>query len=200
MRPAILPPTPGFIVVNRLIATRMNSENQFQQWFLLKKNESEPFGPSTLDQLRAWAASAKISPMDMVSSDQESWFRAPMLPELEMDWLIKISADQYYGPTTLGAVNEFLEAGQINIDTMLINCKSGQQHYIADMDLEIVDLSEEDSGAPAAETSIGLSPEEKIRALEETLEEERRTLRTLEQQFHQLSVLYKQETGKDPRI
>ena len=40
-----------------------------------------------------------------------------MVPDLGMDYLVEVSTDQYYGPTTLGAVREFLLIGEINAET-----------------------------------------------------------------------------------
>ena len=42
-----------------------------------------------------------------------------MIPELGMDYLVEVSTDQYYGPTTLGAVREFLVIGEITSDSYL---------------------------------------------------------------------------------
>jgi hypothetical protein len=72
------------------------------------------FGPISFDQLKQWAMEAQISPLDKVSTDQTNWMKAPMVPGLEMDYLVEVSADQFYGPTTLGAVREFLQMGEIH--------------------------------------------------------------------------------------
>ena len=77
-----------------------------QHWFLLKHDDGTLFGPVKLSQLKLWANEAQISPWDKVSSDQHSWIKAPMLPELEMVYLVEVDPDQYYGPTTLGALTE----------------------------------------------------------------------------------------------
>ena len=49
------------------------------------------FGPITFDQLHQWALDAQVSPLDKVSSDEKTWLKAPMVPELEMDYLIEVS-------------------------------------------------------------------------------------------------------------
>ena len=53
---------------------------------------------------KQWASDAQVSPLDKVSTDQQTWSRAPMIPGLEMDYLVEVSPDQYYGPTTFGAI------------------------------------------------------------------------------------------------
>ena len=56
-----------------------------------------------------------------------------MIPELEMDYLVEVSPDQYYGPTTLGAVREFLVMGEINRDTTITNCKDGSTQTVREI-------------------------------------------------------------------
>lgn len=92
------------------------------QWYLLKVSENEVFGPAPLSQLRTWAAEAKISPMDRVSKDNRiSWQRAPMITELQMDWLVEMPDGFLYGPTSVGTLQEFLATGEIDERTTVIN-------------------------------------------------------------------------------
>ena len=92
------------------------------QWYLLKVSGNEIFGPAPLGQLRIWAAEAKISPMDRVSNDnRKSWRRAPMVTELQMDWLVEMPDGLLYGPTSVGTLQEFLATGEIDERTTVIN-------------------------------------------------------------------------------
>lgn len=94
-----------------------------QEWHLLKASDREVYGPVDMDQLRSWAAEAKISPLDKVSDDNRiSWVRAPMIEELQMDWLIEMPDNYLYGPTNVGTIQEFLATGEIDENVMLINC------------------------------------------------------------------------------
>src|SRR5438874_8145509 len=104
-----------------------------QKWFLMKHDDGSVFGPISLDQLRQWAIEAQISPLDKVSTDERTWIKAPMVPELEMDYLIEVSPDQHYGPTTLGSVREFLQMGEINGETIITNCKDGSEQAIKEI-------------------------------------------------------------------
>ena len=80
-------------------------------WYLRKYEGGGIFGPLPFDQLSRWASKARVAPRDLVSSDQENWMKAPMLLELGMDWLVEVTSERYYGPTTLGAINEFVRLG-----------------------------------------------------------------------------------------
>lgn len=104
-----------------------------QIWYLQKHDDQTVFGPVNVDNLRDWAMAAKISPLDRVSCDHEkTWDRAPMIPSLHMDWLVEVSDNYLYGPTTIGTVQEFIANGEIDESTKVINCKDGKRYVIGD--------------------------------------------------------------------
>jgi len=104
------------------------------QWFLLKVADNEVFGPAPLDQFRIWAAEAKISPLDRVSNDDRtSWVRAPMVTELQMDWLIEMPDNFLYGPTSVGTLQEFLATGEIDSNVTVINTLDGLKTRIGEL-------------------------------------------------------------------
>src|SRR5204862_1065734 len=85
------------------------------------------------DQLSSWASAAQVAPQDVVSTDQQTWLKAPMVPQLGMDWLVEVTSEHYYGPTTVGAIQEFIRLGDINADTFVINSCDGARRQIRDM-------------------------------------------------------------------
>lgn len=198
-------------------------------WLLKKYEEDAVFGPVSLEQLREWAYSAQISPMDRVSNnDGTTWIRAPMVPELDMDWLVEVTADHLYGPTTLGAVQEFMDAEEVHDETRIINCVDGTSTKIGDIshieyeefEEEIVEeeqlelqeddeeplVKEEHQETPApVRTSIRVSLQQKVRDLEASLLDERRALQIAEESYRRLEARYealRQEfidaTGQEP--
>src|SRR5881398_3076856 len=102
-------------------------------WYLRKYDDGGIFGPLPFDQLSRWASKARVAPRDLVSSDQETWLKAPMLTELGMDWLVEVTSEHYYGPTTVGAIQEFIRLGDINADTFVINSCDGTRRQIGEM-------------------------------------------------------------------
>ena len=96
-----------------------------ENWYLRKHDSGEVFGPVPFEKIREWADSAQVNPLDTLSIDQLIWTKAPMIPEMEMDWLIVVSENLLYGPTTAEALLEFEELGEINPSTALINCNTG---------------------------------------------------------------------------
>ena len=167
-----------------------------QDWFLRKHEEGTIFGPLPFVQLARWASSAQVAPHDAVSTDQLTWMKAPMLPELEMDWLVEVTTERFYGPTTLGAIQEFVRLGEINGDTFVINTRDGLRRRIDEMPLVLAQISIEeepptDSASPAA-SGMSINVEDRIRDLEQSLREERRALQEAEERYRALELKYQE--------
>ena len=142
-------------------------------WFLMKNDDGSVFGPISFEQLRQWSMDAQVSPLDKVSTDEKTWLKAPMLPELQMDYLVEVSPDQFYGPTTLGAVREFLQIGEIHADTTVTNCRDGSSALVRDIP-ELHTAAEVEEPLQPERTSIRVNLQQRIRDLEEVIMEERR--------------------------
>ena len=97
------------------------------QWYLRKHVDGEIFGPVAFDQIREWAMSAQIHPQDAISNDARTWNKAPMLEDLHMDWLVEVTGQPLYGPTTAETLLEFLSLGEISAETKILNCCSGEK-------------------------------------------------------------------------
>jgi hypothetical protein len=172
-----------------------------QKWFLRKHEDGSTFGPVRFEQITRWAAAAQIAPHDTLSSDGQTWIKAPMLPQLGMDWLVELTSEHYYGPTTFGALREFVRLGEIDGETVVINTCDGTRRQIREMpDLwETAAPSEADENqfqiqlgdpvAPAV-SKMSIRLEERIHDLEQTLEEERRALAESEQRYAALEQKY----------
>ena len=156
----------------------------------MKYEDGGVFGPVTFDQIRQWAVDAQISPLDKLSQDEQSWLKAPMIPELEMDFLIEVSPDQYYGPTTIGALKEFLEMGEIGPDTYITNCKDGSTLTVKEFPelLPAINAGGEGSRTEPIRTNIRLSLQQRIRDLEHSLLEERRARESAEKLVEKLEA------------
>jgi hypothetical protein len=158
-----------------------------QHWYLMKNDDGTTFGPIGFDQLREWSLEAQVSPLDKVSTDNKNWIKAPMVPELEMDYLIEVSPDQFYGPTTLGAVREFLTMGEINSDTVVTNCRDGTNKTVKDMPGMKPTIDEDEAFQPVR-SSIRVNLQKRIRELEEALMEERRAREQAEHHVEKLEA------------
>ena len=101
-------------------------------WLLKKHGEGEIHGPVSFEKLREWAESAQINPQDSISSDGKTWTKAPMNTDMQMDWLIEVPDNPLYGPTTRGALLEFLRMGEITTSTRIVNCCTGENLTLAE--------------------------------------------------------------------
>lgn len=165
-----------------------------QDWFLRKHEDGNVFGPLPFAQLARWASSAQVAPHDGVSTDQTTWLKAPMLPELGMDWLVEVTTERFYGPTTLGAIQEFLRLGEINGDTIVINSCDGSRRRVSEMSLVISQPTAEEVSATEdvhpAPTGMSIKLEDRIRDLEQSLREERRAVQEAEERYRALELKY----------
>jgi hypothetical protein len=172
-----------------------------KEWFLRKHEDGSVFGPVPFQQLTHWASAAQIAPHDALSTDQLAWMKAPMLPQLGMDWLVEVTSERYYGPTTLGAIQEFIRLGEIDGDTFIVNSCDGTRKPIREMSILLqtrspedqrqVEVSEERVPAPAA-SGISVDLHDRIRELEQSLQEERRALLETEARYRDLENQYRE--------
>ena len=171
-----------------------------QSWFLRKHEDGSTFGPVRFDQIARWAAAAQIAPHDTLSNDRQTWVKAPMLAQLGMDWLVELTSEHFYGPTTLGALQEFIRLGEIDGETLVINTRNGARCKIQEMP-QLWETGQTDAGGAQTEIQLGdpVGPavegmsipfQERIRDLEQNLEEERRALVEAERRYTELKQKY----------
>jgi hypothetical protein len=177
-------------------------------WYLLKAADNEIFGPAPLDQLRNWAAEAKISPLDRVSNDErKTWNRAPMIAELQMDWLIEMPDNFLYGPTSVGTLQEFLATGEIDDHVTVINTLDATKTRISELPffkaspqrvrgaIEIVPPS---AGGSPAEQTHG-NQKQRNAWLDKQVMELQRDIVRLQEAYASLRQQFVETTGRDPK-
>src|SRR5437667_8993967 len=171
-----------------------------QSWFLRKHEDGTVFGPLSFAQLQQWASAAQIAPHDKLSTDQQTWQKAPMYPELQMDWLVEVTSDHYYGPTTIGAIAELVRLGEITEETFIINSCDGTRRPINEV-RELLKQAEAEEQAQSALDSplpyqlpaapgMAINLRERINVLEQLLQEERRAFQESEERYQELEARY----------
>jgi hypothetical protein len=165
------------------------------QWFLRKHEDNSIFGPLTFEQLASWASSAQIAPHDSISTDQANWMKAPMLPELGMDWIVEVTSERLYGPTTLGAIRDFMRLGEIGEENFVINACDASRQQVRDLAPLLEALpsdarTEPDDASRPTAAGIAVDVNDRIRELEDALREERRAFAELEQHHRDLEQRY----------
>ena len=172
-----------------------------QKWFLRKHEDGSTFGPVQFEQITRWAAAAQVAPHDTLSNDGQTWTKAPMLPQLGMDWLVELTSEHYYGPTTLGALREFIRLSEIDGETVVINACDGTHRQIREIpelwetaaqpsaDENQIEIQLGDPVGPAV-AKMSMRLQERIRDLEQTIQEERRALAESQQRYSELERKY----------
>ncbi len=147
-------------------------------WRLKKHDSGEIFGPVPFEKILEWARTAQIAPQDMISDDGEVWTKAPMNPALRMDYIVKLDDDHYYGPTTSEALLEFLENGEINAKTVILDCCTSEEKPFGEWDFfpKPEEEPEEVTFRSPGKGLVRLGLQKRIRELEVNLLEKRRQL------------------------
>ena len=83
--------------------------------------------------------------------------KAPMLSELGMDWLVEVTTERYYGPTTLGAIQEFVRLGEITPESYVINTCDGSRRQIQEIEPFSPTPDEEPNGSEQTPAAAGMS-------------------------------------------
>ena len=177
-------------------------------WHLLKASDKEVYEAKSLETLRGWAADAKISPLDKISSDNRmSWQRAPMIPELQMDLLVQMPDNYLYGPTNVATIQEFLATGEIDENVTIINCLDNKEARLADLSWFQASPHHIRS---AATTFIGTGrnddknsagdamQQSRIVTLEKQVMELQRVVDEWQQAYSSLRQQFVEATGRDP--
>ena len=175
-------------------------------WFLLKASDKEVFGPTDLDTLRSWAAEAKISPLDKISADnRQTWSRAPMIPELQMDLLIQMPDNYLYGPTNVATIQEFLATGEIDENVTIINCLDNSESRLGELGWFRASPHQTRSATTTFQgTGYDRSPStddaalRRIAALERQTMELQRVVDEWQQAYLRLQQQYIESVGRDP--
>jgi len=158
-----------------------------ENWYLRKHDDNEIYGPVHINKIQEWASQAQVAPNDALSDDAVIWTKAPMIPELGMDFLVHVSEDSYYGPTTSGALLEFFKLGEIKADTMIINCVTGDEISFSETEFFPGEPETPETLLTAPERrSIRSSLQQRVRELELSLVERNRLLQMAEDRIKKL--------------
>ena len=117
-----------------------------------------------------------------------------------MDWLAELTTEHYYGPTTPGALREFIRLGEIDGETVIINTCDGARRQVREMpdlwesaqpevDKDQIEIQLGDPVRPTV-SKMSLRLQERIRDLEQALQEERSALAESQQRYNELERKY----------
>jgi hypothetical protein len=171
-------------------------------WRVKKTGDESIYGPVDANILKEWANSAQIAPHDMIDLSDDNWRNAPDVDFLDMHWLVKLPGDDIYGPTTLGALREFIQDGLITEKTTATHVRTNQSLPIGAL-FAAVEFEKKralrrppkESKKSTASLAVDMAKEQRIRQLEEDLKELKKEHESLTHKYRQLS-LQMQESGR----
>jgi len=98
----------------------------------LRLQDGKLFGPVSEGELYAWAADCRIGPGQQVSRDRKQWQPVESIPELRMQWHVRLVNGALYGPLNAFAVPHLVREGVAVADAPLTNCEGGAEQPLAD--------------------------------------------------------------------
>jgi len=177
-------------------------------WYLIKAATNEEYGPLSHETLIGLAAEAKISSMDKLSNDgRQTWLRAPMVRELQMDWLIQMPDLYLYGPTNVSTIQEFLATGDIDESVTLIHCVNGTESRLRDLAFfkvspqQVRSVSSTNNGTQWPDLNKGSGEamlQQRVKVLEKQIMEYQRSLDEWQRAHSILTQQFIEATGREP--
>ena len=89
-----------------------------ESWYF-RNGDGAEYGPVDLATLTSWAAEGRITPSGYVSTDRESWHRAPELSALGMVWLVETEPGKFFGPFHTQVVQNLRARGGLPSGTII---------------------------------------------------------------------------------
>jgi flagellar motor protein MotB len=102
-----------------------------EQWYV-KIDDGTIYGPVDTETLKAWAAQGRVEPTSELSSDQEHWFPAERMRELQMDWVAALPDGSTYGPFNICLLPELRKDGVLPAEATLRQRHTGETHGLDD--------------------------------------------------------------------
>jgi len=124
-----------------------------------------------------------------------------MMAELKMDWLIEVPSNPLYGPTTEGALLEFLKEGEIDLSTRIVNCCTGEATSVCEAPFykKTMVASIHGGATPGDSNEIKTNLPKRIHRLETSLLEKQVLLNTakvtIDRLRHQVEELEKENAN-----
>lgn len=103
----------------------MAEEKESTEYYV-RGADDKVFGPVDMTTLVEWTGDSRLDSTSVVSTDQKQWTPAPLIPELEMIWLVETDPGTFYGPFNRRVVDGLIEAGTISRETRLYVLDTGK--------------------------------------------------------------------------
>ena len=97
-----------------------------KEWYV-KTDDGKAYGPADLPTLVKWAREGRIEPTSFVSSDRVKWAPAPLVPELDMKWIVETELGRLFGPFHHDVVSRLINEKLVPPTARIFRLYDGEQ-------------------------------------------------------------------------
>ena len=96
------------------------------EWYV-KTDDGNVYGPAGLGKLMQWAKDGRIEPTSFLSVDRERWSPAPLMPELDMKWIVETELGKLFGPFHHDIVSRLINEKRVPPTARIFRLYDGEQ-------------------------------------------------------------------------
>ncbi|MFC1453413.1 hypothetical protein ACFLSJ_08735, partial [Verrucomicrobiota bacterium] len=96
------------------------------QWHV-RFPDGSTHGPVSVSELVAWARECRVGPDQEASRDRRTWVSVKSLPDLKMEWMVKLVDGTPYGPFNAFALEYLISDGVLDAMSEVTNRRTGQR-------------------------------------------------------------------------
>ena len=96
------------------------------EWYV-KTDDGNVYGPAGLEKLVQWAKDGRIEPTSFLSVDRERWSPAPLMPELDMKWIVETELGKLFGPFHHDVVSRLINEKRVPPTARIFRLYDGEQ-------------------------------------------------------------------------
>ena len=101
-------------------------EERAERWYV-RIDDGSVYGPADSVTLRKWAREGRVEPTSHVSSDREKWIPAPLMPELDMKWIVETELGKLFGPFHHDVVSRLINEKRVPPTARIFRLYDGEQ-------------------------------------------------------------------------
>lgn len=96
------------------------------EWYV-KTDDGNVYGPADLEKLKQWAKDGRIEPTSLLSVDRARWSPAPLMPELDMKWIVETELGKLFGPFHHDIVSRLINEKRVPPTARIFRLYDGEQ-------------------------------------------------------------------------
>lgn len=97
-------------------------------WFV-KTDDGKVYGPADVAKLVEWAKDGRIESTSLISHDRIKWSPAPLMKELEMNWIVETELGKLFGPLNHEVVSRLINDKTIPASARIYRLYDGNEEH-----------------------------------------------------------------------